>query len=190
MKRLLLLALPTVLALPGTLKAELHDLLKPHAENYDRAMKGYEKTRKARIDQDRTRYLLVLDASKKRYEKTKRPDLVAVIDAEIKAVKAGPASGEPPAELPEELHPYRKKYVDAPENAAEAIASVQKFSCDTYLKALDGLEKAARRGKSPELEADVVKERKRVLAEMKAKAKDSEATDTVDHQELEPEKAR
>lgn len=160
----------------AVLHAELPGLLKPTAERFDEGMKGYDKTEAAMVKADRDAYLTVLGVLRKRSEGAKQTEAVAAIDLEIKAVNAGPITGEPPAHLPQEALRYRKQYVDAPEKAVKALASTRRFTREVYLKWLDDTAASVRRfGNDKALEAAVAGEKARVLAS-DPKAKEIDAS--------------
>lgn len=153
-----------VLSFGSVLHAELPPALKPTAENYDRSMKSYDATVEAQVKAARDAYIATLDVARKRAAGAKRTEEVAAIEAETKAAKSGPLTGELPANLPNELMTFRERYVSAPKRATDAVASPRRFTRQNYLKWLDGMAAAAARGKDAALEAAVAAERKRVLA--------------------------
>lgn len=165
MKALCPFALLAVFFSWATLHAGLPPELKPTAEDYDRAMKRYDAGVAARVKMDRDSYLNALTIVRKREEGAKRRDAVAAIDAEVKAVDAGLRSEKAPAHLPDEMSRYRTLYVTAPERAVEAFEGVRRFTQRDYLKWLAGMAEIARRAKRADLEAAVVEEEKRVLAQ-------------------------
>ncbi|MFO1529071.1 MAG: hypothetical protein U1F77_04865 [Kiritimatiellia bacterium] len=139
--------------------------MKPTAENYERAMAEYEKTREAKIDLARQNYLTVLGSMRTSLQRAKQQAQVDVLDAEIKAVKAGPLAAEVPAGLPVQLVTYRRQYLAAPEKAEREIAPLRRHTREEYLRWLDGMEAGARVGKDDALAAGVEAERKRVRAD-------------------------
>lgn len=148
-------------------QAELPPQLQQRAEIHDRAMKEYDATLAAIVKADRESYLIVLGAARKREERAKRPDAVAAIDVEIKAVNAGLRAEKPPAALPADLSTYRQRYMTAPERAAQAVESNRRRTREEYLKWLDELAKYARIAKNTEVLAAIAKEQQRVRAATK-----------------------
>ena len=128
-------------------------------------MADYAKTREAKIEQARQNYLTVLGSMRTSLERAKQKTQVDVLDAEIKAVKAGPLAVAAPAGLPVKLVTYRQQYLAAPGKAELEIAPLRRHTRDEYLHWLDGMEASARAGKDGALLAGVEAERKRVRAD-------------------------
>lgn len=162
LKKHTLCILSSLLFSSGVFAAELHPALKQAAEQYDRGMKAADASVAAQIQIARDGYLAVLSAARKREEGAKRPTGVAAIDAEIAAVKAGPVEGKAPEQLPADLGTYRDRFITATKRAAGSNDSVRKYSTESYLKWLSGME-AAVKGKDEALVTAILAEKKRVL---------------------------
>lgn len=165
MKPLFPLLCLTVFSSWNLAHAQMPPQLQQRAEIHDRAMKEYDATFAAIVKADRDAYLLVLKAARKREEGAKRPDAVAAIDAEIKAVNADVRSEKLPANLPADLSIYRKRYMTAPERAAQGVESNRRRTREEYLEWLDELAKYARIAKNTEVLGAIAKEQQRVRAD-------------------------
>lgn len=164
MKRVLFHVLLANCSSAAVVGAELPPLIKPTAEEYDRAMAAHEASIEAQVKMARDRYSAALAVARRRAEGAKRPADVAAIDAEIAALNAGPLPDAAPPNLPKELAIHRAQCVEAPKRAAKAVAPVQRFTRSNYLEWLAGMEKAAARVKDSALAAAIAGEKERVLA--------------------------
>ncbi len=143
-------------------RAELPPEIKPTADQYDQAMATYDKNIALQIKVARDSYVTVLNAVRKREAGARRDKSVAAIDAELKAMEAGPLPEAAPADLPADAARYREQYTTAPARAAKAVESARNFTRANYLKWLNGMGDVARKVKNADLEAAVNSEIKRV----------------------------
>jgi hypothetical protein len=169
MNRSIFLFLATVL-LAAPAMAELPHTIQIMATQYDAGMKSYDVSEAARITMARQLYLARLNQERRYSEGGKRAKEVAAIDAEIKAVDAGPLAGLASADLPKGLHAFRDEYVKAPGKARELLDKARKKAGQDYLKWLDQMAPIAARSQDKAMIEAIASERKRVLEKLPADA--------------------
>ncbi len=151
--------------------AELPDIVKTQAGQFEAAMKQYDASvasqKKLALDQ----YVIVLTEARKTEERSKRPAGVTAIDAELAAVKAGPLDGKTPADLPVVVGPYRDRFITGTKHAATSNESVRKHTVDGYVNWLSGIQSAYAKVKDTAAIGAIEEEKKRVLALAEAQAK-------------------
>lgn len=183
MKTAIIVTLAALFACAGSALSDIPDQMEHMAKEYDRSMKTYDANYAALVKAATDQYLAALNASRKWATSGKREHQVAAVDAELEAMKAGKLPAEAPKDLPADLGRYRERYLGAPERAKKMVDPARENTRQRYLHWLDRMERSANLGKSAELEAAVVAERKRVLAVVKdgpkpdEKAKPAQAED-------------
>jgi hypothetical protein len=169
---LCILSLLGFLASIGTATAaELPDIVKTQAGQFEAAMKQYDASVAAQKKMALDQYVAFLTGARKVEEGAKRPAGVTAIDAELAAVKAGPIDGNAPADLPASLGTARDRFIAATKRAATSNDSVRKHTVDDYLKWLSGIQSAYAKAKDTATMSAIEEEKKRVLALAEAQAK-------------------
>ncbi len=164
-------AIALLLALsPGALHAELPDMIKRMADQYDSSMKSYDVSIETQQKLARDAYSRTLEIERKRAVATKRPVALNAIDAEIAALKAGPLPAQSAEGLPQTLATNRTAFLAAMDRATISVERARRNARESYLKWLNNLE-ATVKGRDKTTEDAVASERKRITPAQASDAK-------------------
>jgi hypothetical protein len=146
---------------PGALHAELPDIIKRMADQFDTAMKSYDTSIELQQKLARDAYLRRLEIERQRSAATKRPADLKAIDAELASLKAGALPTQAPEGFPQTLDTHRTAFLAATDRATTTIDRARSDARTAYLGWLNKLE-ATVKGRDKATEDAVASERKRI----------------------------
>lgn len=153
-----------ILNAPMAGRAEPPEFLKGATETFERALAAHGETFAAQVRGERDAYLAVLKAARRQEEGAGRAAGVAALDAETKAVLAGPLPEKAPAGFPSQVDLYRKRYLAASAQAARIHDASRQTTLKSHLGWIDDVMAQVRRLNDPALIKAIEGERARVAA--------------------------